>query len=79
MEFVRSVLRAEKARHNLSWNDLAEELARHGIQQSATNLSTKVARGSMSAPLFIVLLKLMRARSLDLQALELPKGNSRRG
>jgi hypothetical protein len=73
MVFVRGIIRAEKARMGLSWNDLSAELAHLGIAQSATNLSTKVARGTMSAPVFVALLKVLQVQSLDLQTLKLTK------
>jgi hypothetical protein len=74
MAQVRGLIRAEKARLGLSWEDLSLRLKRLGIAQTATNLSTKVARGNMSAPLFLALLKVLQVRRLDLDALELPRG-----
>ena len=73
MAQVRALIRAEKARLGLSWEQLSLRLKRLGIEQTATNLSTKVARGSMSAPLFLALLKVLQVRRLDLDALELSR------
>ena len=74
MAQVRALIRAEKARLGLSWEELSLRLQRLGVTQTATNLSTKVARGSMSAPLFLALLKALQVRRLDLDALELRRG-----
>lgn len=64
--YIQGLLRAEKARHNLTYEDLSRRLARLGIQQTPTNLSTKIARGDMSAQLFIALLKVLEVKSLSL-------------
>jgi hypothetical protein len=65
--YIQGLLRAEKARLNLTYEDLSLRLARMGIEQSPTNLSTKVARGDMSAQLFIALLKVLEVKSLSLE------------
>ena len=65
-KFIQGVIRAEKARHNLTYEDLSRRLARHGIQQTPTNLSTKIARGDMSAQVFIALLKVLEVKTLPL-------------
>jgi hypothetical protein len=70
-KYIQGVIRAEKARHNLTYEDLSARLARVGIEQSPTNLSTKIARGDMSAQLFIGLLKVLEVKSLALDELRL--------
>ena len=72
-EFVRGVLRAEKARRNLTYPQLSRMLADYGIDQSATNLSTKVHRGMMSAQLFVAILAVMGIESLDLLELAIAR------
>ena len=72
-DFVRGVLRAEKARRNLTYPQLSRMLADYGIDQSATNLSTKVHRGMMSAQLFVAILAVMGIEALDLQELAIAR------
>ncbi|MDR3414728.1 MAG: DUF6471 domain-containing protein [Nevskia sp.] len=69
--YLQGLIRAEKARHNLTFEDLSQRLARHGIRQSATNLRTKLSRGDMSAQLFLALAKVLGLRSIALGELEL--------
>jgi hypothetical protein len=76
--YVQSTIRAEKARRNLTFAQLSAALRAHGIEQTATNLSTKVGRGGMSAQLFLALMKILGKRSLDLAELELPEAPSTR-
>ena len=66
-DFVRGVLRAEKARRNLTYPDLSRMLREYGIEQSPSNLGTKIHRGMMSAQLFVALLAVMGITSLDLE------------
>ena len=69
--FIQGVIKAEKARQNLTYDDLSERLAACGIRQTPTNLSTKIGRGDMSAKVFLALLKAMNLRSLSLDELKL--------
>lgn len=77
--YVQGCIRAEKARRGLTFEELSALLAAHGIRQSATNLSTKLGRGDMSARLFVAIMKVLGSRRIDLDCLELPRnGASRR-
>lgn len=69
--YIQGLIRAEKARHNLTYEDLSQRLARLGIEQTPTNLSTKIARGDMSAQLFIALLKVLEVKALPLEELRI--------
>lgn len=69
--FVQASLRAEKARRGLTFEQLSQALAEQGIHQSATNLSTKLGRGDMSARLFLALMKLLGCQRIDLRELDI--------
>ncbi len=71
--FIQSSIRAEKARQNLTFEDLSAALRARGIGQSATNLSTKVGRGGMSAQLYVAIMKVLGKQRIDLDEIELPK------
>lgn len=58
-EVVRQTLRAEKARRGVTFQQLSDRLSEYGIEQSATNLSTKVGRGVMDAGLFLAILDVL--------------------
>ena len=50
---VRGILRAELARRNLSYVDLAERLRAIGVEDTPKNLSNKIAQGKFSAVFFM--------------------------
>lgn len=70
-DFIQGSIRAEKARRNWTFADLSAALRAQGIEQSATNLSTKVGRGDMSAQLFLAVMKVLGQDSVDLRGLQL--------
>ncbi|HVT37390.1 MAG TPA: DUF6471 domain-containing protein [Nevskiaceae bacterium] len=78
LEYVKALLRAEKARSGLTWSAISAQLDRLGVKQSASNLSTKASRGNMSAPLFLAILKITGADELNLRRLELHKAAPRK-
>lgn len=49
---VRGMLRAELARRNLSYVDLADRLRAIGVEATPKNLSNKIARGMFTAAFF---------------------------
>ncbi len=54
---AKGILRAEIKRRDLSYDDLAEKLAEIGVEDTAKNLSNKIARGSFTAGFFIMCLE----------------------
>ena len=74
--YIQGLIRAEKARRKLTFEDISLRLRQYGIQQTPTNLRTKLGRGDMSAQLFLALMKVLELRNLRLDELELkaPKG-----
>ncbi len=63
---AKGLLRAEIARRNLSYEDLAQKLAAIGVEDTARNLSNKIARGGFSAGFLIQCLEAMGVESLRL-------------
>jgi len=50
---AKGILRAQIKRRNLDYCELAEKLAKHGIQENARNLSNKIARRGFTAEFFV--------------------------
>lgn len=64
--WVRSLIRAEMARQELTYRDLAERLAAIGMAENERNIANKVARGELSAVTFLLCLKVMGSENLRL-------------
>jgi hypothetical protein len=66
---VKGMLKAEMKRHNLTYEQLAERLAKIGAPTaSAQVLRTKVSRGGFSAVFFVQCLEAMGCASVRLSA-----------
>lgn len=63
---VSRLVKAQMAANGLSYADLSRRLQALGTEQTATNLKTKINRGSFGAQLFIQLFLVMDATSIDL-------------
>jgi hypothetical protein len=50
---VKGLLKAELARRNLSYADLAEKLATIDVKDNERNLSNKIGRGTFTAIFFV--------------------------
>jgi len=72
-EFIQGTIRAEKARQGITFTELSSALMALGIDQTSTNLSTKVGRGNMSAQLFLAIMKVLNQQELSLDVLQLSK------
>lgn len=70
-ELVRRKIAAAKAARDLSWEELAQLMTRHGMPTNANRLTAKNSRGSFKASEFIVLLRLLGARFIDLSDVDL--------
>ena len=77
--YIQSLIRAEKARRKLTFEGISQRLRQYGIQQTPTNLRTKLGRGDMSAQLFLALMKVLELRVIRLEELELRVVKGRRG
>ena len=54
---ARGILRAEIKRRNMSYENLAQKLAEIGVEDTAKNLSNKIARGTFTAGFFLMCLE----------------------
>jgi hypothetical protein len=69
--YIQQLIRTEKARLGLTFEDISERLRAYGIKQTPTNLRTKLGRGDMGAQLFLVLLQVLEVEKLALDKLGL--------
>lgn len=67
---AKGLLRAELARRQLSYADLAKKLSQVGISETDRNLSNKVARGSFTAVFLIQCLHAIGCKTIHLDGLE---------
>src|ERR1041384_8369503 len=65
---VRGMLRAELARRNLNYVELAERLRSIGIIDNPKNLSNKIARGMFTAAFFMQCMAAIDCRIIRLQS-----------
>jgi hypothetical protein len=65
---VRGMLRAELARRNLSYADLADRLRTIGVEDTPKNLSNKIARGRFTAAFFMQCMRAIGCRTIHLDA-----------
>jgi hypothetical protein len=50
---VKGILKAELARRNLSYAELAEKLGEIGVKDNERNISNKISRGTFTAIFFV--------------------------
>ena len=65
-DLVRGMLRAELARRNLSYVDLADRLRAIGVEETPKNLSNKIARGMFTAAFFMQCMRAIGCRTINL-------------
>jgi hypothetical protein len=65
---VRGILRAELARRNLNYVDLADLLRAIGVEDTPKNLSNKIARGRFTATFFMQCMRAIGCRIIHLDA-----------
>ena len=68
--YIQELIRTEKARLGLTFEDISVRLRAYGIRQTATNLRTKLGRGDMGAQLFLTLMKVLEVEELQLGRLK---------
>lgn len=76
--FIQALIRAEKARLGLTFEDISVRLRQYGIRQTPTNLRTKLGRGDMGAQLFLVWMKVLEVEELSLNRLQLERSWAQR-
>ena len=65
---VKGMLKAEIKRRNLTYEQVSAKLAEIGVQETPTNLRTKISRGGFSAVFFVQCLRAVGAKSVALDA-----------
>lgn len=50
---VKGILKAELKRRGMTYADLVERLAEHGVVETEANLRNKISRGSFTAAFFL--------------------------
>lgn len=71
--YIQELIRTEKARLGLTFEDISDRLRAYGIRQTPTNLRTKLGRGDMGAQLFLTLMKVLEVDELKLGPLQFGK------
>ena len=65
--FVKGLTKAELARRNLSYADLADKLGQIGITENRRNLTNKIGRGNFSAVFFFQCMEAIGAKTIHLE------------
>ena len=65
--YAKGMLKAEIARRQLSYKQLAEKLREIGIEETEANLRNKISRGGFSAGFFLQCLKAIGVSTLHLE------------
>lgn len=65
-EKAKGLLRAEIKRRNMNYDQLAAKLAEMGINDTAKNISNKIARGSFTAGFFVMCLEAVGCKIIRL-------------
>jgi hypothetical protein len=66
-ERVKGILKAELARRDITYKDLAARLGAMGIKDNAPNLANKISRGTFTAAFFVQCLDAIECRVLRLR------------
>ena len=69
-ETIRRLIRSRMAYKGFEYKDLVRRLGDLGIDQSESNLRSKVNNGSLGAQLFVFILLALDQQTLDLQQVE---------
>jgi hypothetical protein len=65
-ERAKAYLKAELARADVSYKDLAERLKKHGLQETEASVANKISRGSFPASFFLASLVAIGCGSVTL-------------
>ncbi len=69
-ETIRRLIRSRMAYRGYEYKDLVRRLAELGVEQSESNLRSKVNNGSLGAQLFVYILLALDQRSLEMNQVE---------
>jgi hypothetical protein len=65
---ARRFLKAELARADIGYRELAERLGKHGMKESEASIANKISRGTFSATFLLATLKAIDADNLRLDS-----------
>jgi hypothetical protein len=65
---AKGILKAELARRNLTYKDLAERLRAMGVHDTDRNISNKLSRGAFTAAFFFQCMDAMGVKTIHLDA-----------
>ncbi len=66
-ERAKRFLKAELARADVGYRELAELLAKHGLKETEASIANKISRGTFSATFLLASLKAIEANGLRLE------------
>jgi hypothetical protein len=66
-ERAKRFLKAELARADVGYRELAERLKKHGLQETEASIANKISRGTFSATFLLASLKAIERDQLSLQ------------
>lgn len=67
-ERAKRFLKAELARADVGYRELAERLKKHGMKESEASIANKISRGTFSATFLLASLKAIEADNLRLDS-----------
>jgi hypothetical protein len=67
-ERAKRFLKAELARADIGYRELAERLKKHGMKESEASIANKISRGTFSATFLLASLKAIDADNLRLDS-----------
>ena len=67
-ERAKRFLKAELARADIGYRELAERLAKHGLKETEASIANKISRGRFSATFLLASLKAIEAETIRLDA-----------
>jgi Domain of unknown function (DUF6471) len=66
-ERAKRMLKAELARADVGYRDLAERLKKHGLQETEASIANKISRGTFSATFLLASLVAIGAETVRLE------------
>ena len=66
---ARRFLKAELARAEIGYRELAERLAKHGLKETEASIANKISRGTFSATFLLASLKAIDADVIRLETI----------
>lgn len=66
-ERAKRFLKAELARADVGYKELAERLKKHGLEETEASIANKISRGTFSATFLLASLKAIEAGNLKLE------------